>query len=305
MLRGFGDVSHAVDRIRRSGALVAARGGGWVTARHDVAVVALAHPQLAPLDSDQPYVPERPLPLPAALVHAQVPSASWAGIAQAIAPEVTADLPTEVDLVPAVARRVPGAVVAEALGMAESELCPLAEATGPLLDAVHCPQTLASTTTMLEAVAALDRRLRDPGRVLLATVGVHLATTLLGNALNRLLDHPLEPIGQVVAETLRHDPPVALYALVARADLELGARTVRAGEQVVLLLGAAGTPETGAPFDRLMPMACAVAAAALTAVAGRTAGALRTGPGVRAVRAPVTRRLVSLPVRLVPREEKA
>ncbi len=333
-LRGFGDVTGAVDRIRRSGAVVAARGGGWVSARHDVAVAALTHPLLEPPHAGGPYAPQRPVPLPATLLHAEPPSGvDSAELAASAAAAVVAELPAEVDLVPALAARLPAALLSDVLAVPEAELRPPAEATGPLADAVLCAQTLAATTAMLDSAAELDRRLDDPGRLLVATLGVTLSSTLLGNALNRVLEHPAEwdrfgecpgHAAHVVAETLRLDPPVDAYPLVAGADLELAGQTVRAGEQVVLLLAGAGrdpdryerpeefrphsgavAPVPGAPFARLLPMARAVAVAALTALTGRFARAERTGNAVRAYRAPVTRRLLSLPARLVSREEVA
>jgi unspecific monooxygenase len=63
--------------------------------------------------------------------------------------------------------------------------------------------------------------------------------------------HP-EAAGQVVEEVLRFDPPVQLTMRTALADTEAGGRPIRAGEQILLVLGAANRdPEVFAEPDRL------------------------------------------------------
>jgi P450-derived glycosyltransferase activator len=84
---------------------------------------------------------------------------------------------------------------------------------------------------------------------LLLVAGFETTVNLVGNAVNTLLDHPAQwrdlcddpagLAGPAVEETLRYDPPVQRTARCATVDVELDGRTVRAGEFVVTLLGAA------------------------------------------------------------------
>lgn len=77
----------------------------------------------------------------------------------------------------------------------------------------------------------------------------HLTTTgLIGNGALSLLNHPEQlawlaehphAIGSAVEELVRYESPVHILIRIARQDLILGATTVRTGEQVLLMLGAA------------------------------------------------------------------
>lgn len=84
---------------------------------------------------------------------------------------------------------------------------------------------------------------------LLLIAGFETTVNLVGNGLLALLRNPeqlamlradpdLAP--RVVEETLRYDSPVQVTGRMANEDLELVDRHVRKGQQVVLLLGAAG-----------------------------------------------------------------
>jgi cytochrome P450 len=79
-------------------------------------------------------------------------------------------------------------------------------------------------------------------------LGYETTVDFLGNALNALLQHPeqlallrAQPalIETAVEELLRFDSPVQSNARVALRDLEIAGRTIRAGQTVVALLGAA------------------------------------------------------------------
>jgi P450-derived glycosyltransferase activator len=88
-----------------------------------------------------------------------------------------------------------------------------------------------------------------PMCVLLLVAGFETTVNLVGNAVNALLDHPRQwaelcaaPAGlapAVVEETLRWDPPVQRTARCALEDVELDGRTVRRGQFVITLIGAA------------------------------------------------------------------
>ncbi|MGW3073413.1 cytochrome P450 family protein [Kitasatospora sp. NPDC001132] len=163
--------------------------------------------------------------------------------------------------------------------------------------------------------------------VLLATVGVDVTTTLVGNALALLLDHPeqwralVEDPGLAtacVAETLRHTPPVRLRRLHARQDLELAGTGVAAGEEVVVLVEAAHRdprrhpdpdrfdlrrpahdrrllPEDGHHGGLVGPAARLAADAALRALAAELPDLTRTGEVLRRLRSPITSGVLRFP----------
>ncbi|MDQ5854280.1 MAG: cytochrome P450, partial [Chloroflexota bacterium] len=83
---------------------------------------------------------------------------------------------------------------------------------------------------------------------LLLVAGHETTVNLIGNGVLALLRHPDqlrrlrdEPglIRTAVEELLRYDSPVQATSRVARTDLEIGGHTIRAGQQVSFLLGAA------------------------------------------------------------------
>jgi cytochrome P450 len=94
----------------------------------------------------------------------------------------------------------------------------------------------------------------QPGEMLpmcmvLLIAGFETTVNLIGNGVLALLDHPMswrelqaDPVGlapRVVEETLRFDPPVQRTSRYALEDLELEGTTVRMGQEVTTLLGAA------------------------------------------------------------------
>jgi P450-derived glycosyltransferase activator len=100
-----------------------------------------------------------------------------------------------------------------------------------------------------------------PMCVLLLVAGFETTVNLVGNAVNALLEHPAQwealcadPAGLAAAaveETLRWDPPVQRTARCALEDVELDGRTVRRGQFVITLIGAANRdPAVYADPDR-------------------------------------------------------
>jgi P450-derived glycosyltransferase activator len=164
---------------------------------------------------------------------------------------------------------------------------------------------------------------------LLLVAGFETTVNLVGNAVNALLDHPQQwrdlcddpagLAGAVVEETLRYDPPVQRTARCALADVPLEGRTVRTGEFVVTLIGAANRdPEVWTEPNRYdihreqtadhlafssgihycigQPLARLEATIALQKLAERMPDLQRTGPVRRRVSS-VVRGPIHMPVR--------
>ena len=83
---------------------------------------------------------------------------------------------------------------------------------------------------------------------LLLIAGNETTTNLIGNGMLALLRHPAQLqllrnqpdlMENAVEELLRFDTPVQVDFRIARADLEFGGRGIRAGQGVIVLLGAA------------------------------------------------------------------
>ena len=96
---------------------------------------------------------------------------------------------------------------------------------------------------------------------LLLVAGNETTTNLIGNGLLALLDHPeqlarlrehSELTESAIEELLRFDSPVQTDGRTALEDVELDGQTIHAGDQLILLLGAANRdPEHFADPERL------------------------------------------------------
>ncbi|MDV3347370.1 cytochrome P450 [Leptothoe sp. LEGE 181152] len=97
--------------------------------------------------------------------------------------------------------------------------------------------------------------------VMLFSVGQETTENMIGNSMLALLNHPQqlkqlkqEPtlIKKGVEELLRYDSPVQFLARMATSDLDIGGKTIRAGERIFLALGAANRdPHQFSEPDRL------------------------------------------------------
>lgn len=97
--------------------------------------------------------------------------------------------------------------------------------------------------------------------VFLLAAGHETTVNLIGNGILALLRHPdqferlrddpsLTP--SAVEEFLRYDPPVQMAMRAAREDIEMGGKTIRQGQQIVILLGSANRdPDVFPDPDRL------------------------------------------------------
>ncbi|MFC9745660.1 cytochrome P450 family protein [Streptomyces niveus] len=190
----------------------------------------------------------------------------------------------------------------------------------PAVDALLCPQTLTVTRRLATGLPRLREIVAGQGHaeadLILAVAGARAAADLLGNALAVLLERPAawdrlraEPVhaAQVVAEVLRLQPPWRAHPLTALAPIEVGGARIEAGESVTAVTAAAdrrpahpsASANLAAPYGRLLVEAArAQTERALVALAARFPRVLPDGGPVRARRAPVTRRLVRLSVRL-------
>lgn len=327
-------------RNREAGPLWRSRLGTWVAARYATAaeLPALPVPDGGPLPAAvaQPQVAvawDRGLPAPDP---ADRPGADRVRALTGQACErLLAGLRGEVDLVAEVAARVPVEVLADLHGLAGADRERLADAcaaAAPALDAALAPPSYEDAARLPAAVAAL-RGLLGEAAVLRAVVEVRAAQELVAGALGALVavpgqwellaDRGPQRAAAVVAETLRHDPPVKVHVFTAAADTEAAGQRIVAGEQVAVLIGAANRdPEV---FDRpdvfdpdraeaagagprplvpapygvpLEPFAGIVAETVVAALAAARPGLRAAGPAVRRQRTPVTGGLLKLPALL-------
>jgi len=93
--------------------------------------------------------------------------------------------------------------------------------------------------------------------ILLLAAGNETTTNLIANAVRilseqpelqeELREHP-DKVASAVEETLRYYPPIVAIGRVAREDIELGGKAIKAGQQVISWVGAAN--RDSAQFER-------------------------------------------------------
>ncbi|MFJ9551328.1 cytochrome P450 family protein [Streptomyces erythrochromogenes] len=266
---------------------------------------------------------------------------------------LAADFDLVTDLAEAVPTGLLAAALGPA-GADRGELARACTDAGVVLDGLLCPQRLDVTRRAVAAVGRLRELLAGPEAgleagpgaspaagpeavpgsgpgpgphevaVLLATAGVRTAASLIAGSVLAVADHPGEwsriaedpgHAALVVAEVLRHDPPVRIHPAVALADVEFAGAHVRAGERVVVLVAAANRdpdvfddPDrfvTGRPARALLPalhhrvtlpFARAQAEAVLRALVAAGPRPRRSGGHLRSRRSPVTGHLLRCPL---------
>ena len=183
------------------------------------------------------------------------------------------------ELVSSFAAPLPISVITEMLGIADADAEAFADygrVLGSAIDGVqslgHAKRLMANDIKLRELfgrlftsrreeprdaivsriVAAEGEQIRPeemvPMCTLLLIAGFETTVNLIGNAVVALMDHPeqwkqlcADPglADRVVEETLRYDPPVQRTSRVAKETLELEGRTVRKGQWIAILIGAA------------------------------------------------------------------
>ncbi|SFE35170.1 unspecific monooxygenase [Sulfitobacter brevis] len=106
--------------------------------------------------------------------------------------------------------------------------------------------------------------------ILLLNAGHEATVHALGNSVKCLLEHQTpgaalapENVAATVEELLRFDPPLHVFTRFAGQDMQIGEITLKAGEEIALVLGAAGRDPTAfADPDRFDPARPAKAHAA-------------------------------------------
>ncbi|MBD9726851.1 P450-derived glycosyltransferase activator [Streptomyces caniscabiei] len=303
ILRGQSDDPSAYEeRVREAGPLFRSRIGTWVTADPEVAAAVLGDARFGALDRagrrpEEYLQPSRASSLGldraayARLRRVAEPvlgadaAAEWRRLGEEVGRRLLGGLGPGFDLTADFARRLPALVLAAWLGVPGERLDAWEKSlrvTGPLLDGLLCPQTVAATRaadsaaeelrTLLDEVAAArlggsgqgaTARLISAGAapddaaaaaVCLVLSAVEPTTTLVCDAVRLLLDRPgwwrrlcdspdLAPAA--VRHTLRYAPPVRLESRVAHEDVTTAGRVLPAGSHVVVLVGAAR--RAGAP----------------------------------------------------------
>ncbi|MGW2272950.1 cytochrome P450 family protein [Streptomyces yangpuensis] len=352
LLRGHAeDPRPAQERVRALGPLWRSATGAWVTADHALAGELLGGTwPHRPLTDEEAHLPVHDAGLDGDAAHyerlrGQVREALAPEAVDAVCERVVGGLAAGFDLVTDLAEAVPVHLLA-ALGPAGAdrrELSRACAAAGVVLDGLLCPQTLDTTRRAVAAVGRLRALLATPASgsgsgpgdaadasappeaaLLLATAGVRTAARLITGAVLAVTDHPGEwarladdpaHAALVVAEVLRHDPPVRIHPAVALADAGFAGQRVAAGERVVVLVAAANRdPEvfdepdrfvTGRPAEALvpglhhrvtLPFARAQAEAVLRALAAAGPRPRRSAGHLRSRRSPVTRHLLGCPL---------
>ncbi|MFR9777913.1 cytochrome P450 [Micromonospora sp. MS34] len=178
-----------------------------------------------------------------------------------------------VDVMAALARRVPLAVLAARLGLAD----PAASAAAvPAVAAAYQPGADAAAVARADRAVAVLLELSPPAapevaanRIGLLVQACDATAGLIGAAVRHGLTAPdTLSTGDLLAEVLRLDPPVRATRRVTTAALRLGGREVGPGVPLLLRFDAANRDPAGhADPDRFRP--------------GRPGGALTFGAGPR------------------------
>lgn len=175
-----------------------------------------------------------------------------------------------VDFMAEFARRLPGTVAGELLGVPVSDrdwLRARVMDLSAVLEAQPNPAHIALANTAADEIRSYVESLVAspsgligtlaegglsealiPNLALILAAGFETTSNLLGNGLAALLDHPSalaqlrehpELVDEYIEEMLRYDPPVHVASRWAEADTEIAGEPVGKGREAIVLLGAA------------------------------------------------------------------
>ncbi|OAN76163.1 cytochrome [Sulfitobacter sp. EhC04] len=185
-----------------------------------------------------------------------------------------------IDLIPQVCTQLPVRIIARLLGVPEDNWPDLLRWSNTMVAMYMAGRTRAVEDAAEAATGEfvsylteyIDRRRGDPGNdliseliaaesageslstqeliatcILLLNAGHEATVHAMGNAVKCLLEHQTDPlalaphnIAATVEELLRYDPPLHMFTRYAYADIELGDVTLKKGDEIALILGAAG-----------------------------------------------------------------
>jgi cytochrome P450 len=154
------------------------------------------------------------------------------------------------DVMSLLARRVPVAVLAARLGLADplraaAAVTAIAASYFPGSDVRREQQADAETGWLVTALRPASPDL-TVARIAIMVQACDATAGLIGTALHLLQDHDDGPAGQywptgaLLAETLRRRPPASKIRRVASASADVGGQHVRAGDRLVCDIEAAG-----------------------------------------------------------------
>ncbi|MEL6886801.1 MAG: cytochrome P450 [Pseudomonadota bacterium] len=206
--------------------------------------------------------------------------AGLAGDISAICAELLADLPDiECDLIPAYCQQVPVRVIARLLGVPEAMGDDLLRWSTAMVAMYQAGRTRAVEDAANRAAAEftdflrgyIDERRSDPRDdlitqliaaqdgaqrlspdemigtcILLLNAGHEATVHSLGNAVKALIEHDAswalsaDRIDGTVEELLRYDPPLHMFTRHVYEQTEVGGHTLTPGDEIALMLGAAG-----------------------------------------------------------------
>lgn len=216
---------------------------------------------------------------------------------RAICADLLAALPaSEFDLIPAYCQQVPVRVIARLLGVPEAMGPDLLRWSAAMVAMYQAGRSRAIEEAANTAAAEfadylhhhIDRRRSDPGNdliteliaardgartlspeemigtcVLLLNAGHEATVHSLGNAVKCLIENARtdatgpDRIDNTVEELLRFTPPLHMFTRYAYETFEIGAHTLKRGDEIALMLGAAGRDPAAFPaphrFDPTRP----------------------------------------------------
>ncbi|CAM3364301.1 P450-derived glycosyltransferase activator [Kibdelosporangium persicum] len=356
LLRAHADSPVDFERqVRERGPLYRSTAQAWVTGTYATSAEILANPAMETWYADPEHGNQRALSLEEPLLshilsldragmcltrkeyerlpvdRFTVPPASAAAVCESTVDRIGVRFDLMTDFARPVAVELARQVVGVPDGEAFGQLC---ADVSIALDAVLCPPKYDDARRLTAAIVRLHGLFAEHGRhpdlvtasMVISVVGVEITTALVCASVLALLEKPEqwqavaeEPdlAGRAVQETLRYAPPIRIEPRIARDEIEVAGETIVAGDEVVVVVGAANRdPEVfDAPDDFDLSrdgenlslsegrygtfsagFARTVAKAALRAITAKAPGLRAAGPVLRRRRSPVVRGILRCPM---------